>query len=101
MNFLKFYAILRDILKEYIPENIFNQPKSGFSIPVGEWIRNELRDDFVATLNDKFLNKIPNFNIKLFKQMFNQHMNKKGDYSSFIFRVFIFAKWCKEFDYLK
>ncbi|MBT8268703.1 MAG: asparagine synthase (glutamine-hydrolyzing), partial [Bacteroidia bacterium] len=29
--------ILRDILKEYIPEDLFDQPKSGFGVPIGDW----------------------------------------------------------------
>ena len=33
--------ILRDILKEYIPEEVFDQPKKGFAVPIGDWMRSE------------------------------------------------------------
>ena len=34
--------VLKNILSSYIPEKLFNRPKKGFSIPVGEWLKNEL-----------------------------------------------------------
>ncbi len=93
--------ILKDILKEYIPEEVFTQPKKGFAIPIGQWIRNELREEFVQTLSDDFLNIVPNLNVPKFKEMFKLHQDGTLDYSSFIWRVYILAKWYKEFGYYK
>lgn len=91
--------ILRDILKEYIPEEIFDQPKSGFSIPLSDWIRTDLKQEFVTVLNDEFLNKVPNLDVKKFKMQFNQHMDEKRDYSTNIWKVYILARWYKEFNF--
>lgn len=92
--------ILRDILKEYIPEEVFDQPKKGFSIPIASWIRKELKDEFDAVLTDKFLNQVPNLNVPKFKKMYSDHMNNNDmDYSSYIWRVYVLAKWYKEFGY--
>lgn len=93
--------ILREILKEYIPEDIFNQPKKGFACPVGEWIRNELKDEFVQNLSDDFLNKVPNLNVKKFKIMLEEHLNGKSDYSYYIWRVYVLSKWYQEFTHTK
>lgn len=89
--------ILRDILKEYIPEAIFDQPKKGFSIPLGKWIREDLKEDINNELNDDFLNKIPNLDISKFKLQLKQHLEGKFDYSNNIWKIFILAKWYKEF----
>jgi asparagine synthase (glutamine-hydrolysing) len=93
--------ILRDILKEYIPEEIFDLPKKGFSIPIGAWIRKELKDEFVINLSDDFLNQVPNLNVKKFKKMFNEHLDGKHDYSSYIWRVYVLSKWYQEFGFYK
>ena len=66
--------ILRDILKEYIPEEVFNQPKRGFAVPIGNWMRNELKEEFMTALNDEFLNKVPNLNVEKFKKMLEEHL---------------------------
>ncbi|MAD96966.1 MAG: asparagine synthase (glutamine-hydrolyzing) [Flavobacteriaceae bacterium] len=93
--------ILRDILNEYIPENIFDQPKSGFSIPVGSWMKNELRKEFDAILVNENLALIPNLNVEKFNSMYLDHMSGMADYSSYIWRVYILIKWFKEFRFLR
>ncbi|MEO8515902.1 MAG: asparagine synthase (glutamine-hydrolyzing) [Flavobacterium sp.] len=90
--------ITRDILSEYIPKEIFDQPKRGFSIPLGKWIQNELKEDVVLELNDQFLSSIPNLNVEKFKMQFKLHMDDKYDYSFNIWKLYILAKWYKEFD---
>lgn len=93
--------ILRDILKEYIPEDVFDQPKKGFAIPIKHWIRDELRSEFVSNLADDFLNKVPNLDVAKFKKMFESHLNGKHDYTSYIWRVYVLSKWGQEFGYFK
>ncbi|RYC51420.1 asparagine synthase (glutamine-hydrolyzing) [Flagellimonas olearia] len=90
--------ILRDILKEYIPEEVFNQPKKGFAVPIGKWMRNELRDEFLSTLNDQALNSIPNFKSNMFKKMLSDHMDGKVDHTANIWKVYVLCKWTNEFN---
>jgi asparagine synthase (glutamine-hydrolysing) len=93
--------ILRDILKEYIPEEVFNQPKRGFSVPIGQWIRKELKVEFVENLSDDFLNQVPNLDVEKFKKMFNDHLVGKKDNSSYVWRVYVLSKWYQEFGFYK
>lgn len=93
--------ILRDILKEYIPESVFDQPKRGFAVPIGTWIRNELKQEFIDNLQDDFLNQVPNLNVSKFQNMFKLHLEEKYDYSSYIWRVYILSKWYQEFGFYK
>ena len=93
--------ILKDILKEYIPEEVFNQPKRGFAVPIGSWIRNELKEEFITNLSDGFLNQVPNLNVKKFKKMYSDHLEGKHDYASYIWRVYVLSKWYQEFGFYK
>ena len=87
--------ILRDILKKYIPEELFDQPKSGFSVPLGEWIRKDLRKEMLEELSDENLKMVHNLNIPKFKKMLNDHMDGNADYKSDIWRVYVLIKWMK------
>lgn len=87
--------ILRDVLKKYISEEVFDQPKSGFSVPLGEWIRSDLRQEMIETLSDKNLKTVHNLNIPKFKKMLNNHMDGNEDYKSYIWRVYVLIKWMK------
>ncbi|SEQ45663.1 asparagine synthase (glutamine-hydrolysing) [Hyunsoonleella jejuensis] len=92
--------ILRDILKEYIPEEVFTQPKKGFAVPIGNWMRHELREEFISALNDDFLNKVPNLNISKFKTILSEHMSEKYDHTENIWKVYVLSKWYKEFGFI-
>jgi asparagine synthase (glutamine-hydrolysing) len=89
--------ILRDILKEYIPEPIFDQPKSGFSVPIGEWMRNQLRTEFDEALNEEFLSQVPNLKVKKFKKLYQEHMAGLQDNTPYIWKLFVLRKWYDEF----
>src|SRR5690606_28955570 len=85
--------------EEYIPQKVFNQPKKGFSVPLGDWIANELKDEVLRILNDDFLNTVPNLDIPKFKNILNEHMNGNHKHFTNIWKVYIYGKWCEEFNY--
>ncbi|WP_299520381.1 asparagine synthase (glutamine-hydrolyzing) [Winogradskyella sp.] len=89
--------ILRDILKTYIPEDVFDQPKKGFAVPIGEWMRHELKEEFFKSLNDDFLNSVPNLDVKKFKTLLNEHMNHKQDHTANVWKLYVLSKWYDEF----
>jgi asparagine synthase (glutamine-hydrolysing) len=91
--------ILRDILKEYIPEQVFNQPKKGFAIPLGSWIQNELKSEFISNLSDDFLNTVPNLNVCKFKRQLTDHLEGKNDHSFSIWKIYVLSKWYQEFGF--
>ena len=88
--------ILRDVLKKYIPEEVFDQPKSGFSVPLDKWIREDLRKEVLDVLSDENLKMVHNLNIPKFKKMLNDHMDNGVNYLSYIWRVYVFIKWMKK-----
>jgi asparagine synthase (glutamine-hydrolysing) len=36
--------ILRDALRAWLPDSILDRPKQGFSVPLAEWLRGDLRE---------------------------------------------------------
>ena len=85
--------ILRDILKKYIPEKFFDVPKKGFSVPIKEWSRNELKDEIKKKLNQKNLERIPGLNIDIFNHLMSRHFSGKLDFSLQIWRVYVLTLW--------
>jgi asparagine synthase (glutamine-hydrolysing) len=86
-------------LRDYIPEEIFNQPKKGFSVPIGKWMRKELKGEIITTLSDSFLNAVPNLDTSKFKVMLKEHIDEKNDNSFSIWKLYVLAKWYQEFGF--
>lgn len=89
--------IVKDILSEYIPREVFDQPKRGFAVPISEWLKNELKEDVLEKLNDDFLNTVPNLDVEKFKVKMNQYFQGKYNYSSLVWRLYVLSLWYKEF----
>ena len=85
--------ILRDILTDYIPEKIFDQPKKGFAVPLASWIREELKEEITTYLKPEKLKAIPCLDHQKTEQLIQKHFNTKADYSSYIWRVYVLSKW--------
>ena len=43
-------VILKDIVHKYIPKNMINRKKQGFSVPLGKWLKNELKQVVFETV---------------------------------------------------
>lgn len=89
--------ILKDILYDYLPNEIFDRPKSGFTVPLKNWFRSELKDYVYETLSDNNLNKIDDININYVKKMIESHMNGKENNYHQIWTLISYIKWMEKY----
>jgi len=90
--------ILKDILYDYLPKELFDRPKSGFTVPLKNWFRNELKDYVYTTLSEKNLKKIDDINIEYVKNMLNKHMHGTENNYHQIWTLIIYIKWLEKYD---
>ena len=90
--------ILKDILYDYIPKDIFNRPKSGFTVPLKNWFKRELKDYVYETLNENQLKKIDNINIKFVKRLIQNHMEGKENNYHQIWTLISYIKWMQKYE---
>jgi asparagine synthase (glutamine-hydrolysing) len=85
--------ILRSLLENYMPRTLFERPKRGFAIPLGKWMRNELRDwcgDILGSYNFRNQDYI---NKDIVYDAWKNHLNGTRDYSAFLWYIFVFLSW--------
>ena len=86
--------LLRKILYKYLPQELIDKPKSGFQIPLNEWLRGELKLLVLKYLDEKELDKNI-FNIEEIKILKSKFFNGE-DIGSIIWVIFIYQMWHKE-----
>lgn len=89
--------LLKQVLYEYLPKELFNRPKQGFSIPLASWLKNELRFLIEDYLSEKVIKKhqIVNYNVvsELKEQFINK--NNEGVYNK-IWLLIILHQWLEK-----
>ena len=87
-------VILRNILKDFLPEDLINRPKMGFSIPIRSWLRSSLKDWAENLLSTSSLKNNEFIDVgttqKLWKdfQINNNNLNEK-----LIWSILMFQQW--------
>ncbi|SHJ38640.1 asparagine synthase (glutamine-hydrolyzing) [Pseudozobellia thermophila] len=85
--------ILKEVLYSHVPEHIFKRPKSGFSVPLSVWFKNELKDYVLAELSYASLTEISCINAKEVKNLIDQHMSGKWNHYSMIWKLLVLKQW--------
>ena len=88
--------ILKKILNRYVPQNLFERPKTGFEIPLGTWLSGPLRDWAEDLLDEKRLKKEGFFNSVLIRKKWAEHVNCKKNWQYDLWDVLMFQDWIRE-----
>ena len=68
---------LRAVLNDYLPENLINNQKKGFAVPLASWLRNSLNDWGSDLLHSKLLKNDEFLNESFILNMWKSHQKKR------------------------
>jgi asparagine synthase (glutamine-hydrolysing) len=88
--------ILRKLLYREAPAELFERPKTGFGIPVGEWVRGPLRDWAENLLDERRLREGGFFDPLQVRRRWAEHLARKRDASQTLWAVLMFQAWLDE-----
>jgi asparagine synthase (glutamine-hydrolysing) len=90
--------ILRKLAERVgVPSEVLNRPKQGFALPLGHWMRNELKDLVQTTLLEPRTLQRGYFNPQGVRRMLDEHFNQRRDHSARLWRLLIFELWHRNF----
>ncbi len=88
--------LLKEVAKSYLPSDILNRPKKGFSIPLGEWLRGPLRPLLEELLLSNAARKRDLFNRDVLRRMIDDHLLMRRDYSQQLWAMLMLESWFLE-----
>lgn len=89
--------ILKKAMKDILPDEILYRDKQGFSIPIKNWIREELRPMLTDVLHPDKLKNQGIFNPTFVDQLVNEHLKGKENHSHRLWALMMFEMWYDKF----
>lgn len=89
--------ILKEAVTDLLPQKILNRGKRGFSVPLAEWIRGELRELVSDHLSTDSLNDVPILNKMEVQRILADHLACRYNYENQIWALLILVLWYRKF----
>jgi asparagine synthase (glutamine-hydrolysing) len=88
--------ILRQVLYQYVPKQLIERPKAGFSIPLGDWLRGPLREWAEGLLDERRLQQEGFFNVHFIRTKWQAHLEGKRNNQTLLWSILMFQAWLEE-----
>ena len=85
--------ILRQVLARHVPASLFDRPKTGFGVPVGQWLRGPLKDWAADLLDEAALESDNIFEPGVVFNTWSAHQAGDGNHEHQLWAVLIFQSW--------
>jgi len=86
-------VILREAFADMLPPEAARRPKRGFAVPLGRWLREQLREELTETLLDEGLAARGIFRKEALAGLINDHLGGRGDHRHRLWALLVLARW--------
>jgi asparagine synthase (glutamine-hydrolysing) len=85
--------ILRQVLDRYVPRELVERPKAGFGIPIGQWLRSDLREWAEHLLQESAIRDQSILDPDPVRRMWEEHVSGRHDRQAYLWGVLMFQAW--------
>lgn len=84
---------LRRVLRRYLPESLFERPKQGFNVPIGEWLSGPLRGWAEELLDGASIRREGLLHSGRIQACWQQHLSGRRDRSGELWAILMVQAW--------
>lgn len=89
--------LLRQGAKEFLPPQVLNHRKQGFSSPMSQWIKFDLKSHIDELLSENALKISGIFDQKKVRTILDEHYSRREINDRLIWAIVIFQEWYKQY----
>lgn len=93
LNGARTKSILRQTVKNLVPNLVLEKPKEGFSIPMKHWLRGSLKTMMLDLLSKDSLQKHGYFNHQVIAGWIKEHLDGRVNHSHRLWGLMVFEMW--------
>lgn len=87
--------IFKDTFSDLLAPEVLKGKKRGFSVPIGNWLKKELKSELLDLLSKDFIEEQALFNFEYIEHILNEHFSEKKNRFSELWTLFVFQRWYK------
>lgn len=88
--------LLKELLSDFLPNELVHRPKWGFSIPLSAWLKSDLRYLIDEFLNEECTEQAGLFNREYVTKLKHDFLNGKDFLFNRVWVIIVMHKWIKE-----
>ena len=89
--------LLRKLLYRYLPRDLVDRPKMGFTPPLRDWFRNELREPLCDALSEETIRRRGYFKPEGVQRMLREHISGQQDHVAPLWGLYMLEMWLRDF----
>ena len=85
--------VLIDAHRDLLPPGIADRPKMGFEVPIGEFLRRELRDMFHDVVDRRTIDSFGWLDFDGIHELYQAHCRRQDDYADLLYALLVLCWW--------
>ena len=90
--------VLRQVLYRYVPPALIERPKTGFSVPLADWLRGPLRSWADELMRPAALPGDGLIDADKVGRMWRNHLSGRFDHSNHLWNILMYQSWARQQD---
>ena len=84
---------MRELLYRHVPQSLIERPKQGFTLPLGAWLRNELREWAESLMEPRVLALSGLLDATKVQKIWREHLDGKVNHQKGLWTLLTLQSW--------